>query len=230
MSTSKLRSTKLTTTSANGSHYVLAKGVRQKQRRPELACVGMVNMFEQQRTTANPHRTERLDVTSSGPRDETGTQSEHSTSQAILEIRRRSGLTWELMSELFNVSRRTVHHWANGRVPNTLHEQNIRKTLVAIKHIDEGTQRATHDRLLSTSNGLSLFELLANRQYSEIMRQTSGTSLASSPHARSPLSKDEQNRRRPTRPELLLGALQDRPVVPTKNARIVRPVKKSKSS
>lgn len=37
-----------------------------------------------------------------------------SIADAISEIRRRSGLTWSQLAKIFNVSRRTVHSWANG--------------------------------------------------------------------------------------------------------------------
>src|SRR6185503_7037508 len=34
---------------------------------------------------------------------------------AIMEIRRLSGMTWEQLANLFEVSRRTVHFWASGK-------------------------------------------------------------------------------------------------------------------
>src|SRR5690348_926812 len=47
------------------------------------------------------------------------------TREAILEIRRRAGLTWEELADLFDVSRRSVHHWANGKAVTADHEQRI---------------------------------------------------------------------------------------------------------
>ena len=34
--------------------------------------------------------------------------------RATSELRRISGLTWKQLGELFNVSRRNIHFWANG--------------------------------------------------------------------------------------------------------------------
>ncbi|MYE02765.1 MAG: helix-turn-helix transcriptional regulator [Alphaproteobacteria bacterium] len=44
---------------------------------------------------------------------------------ALFEIRRLSGLTWQELADLFGVSRRTVHNWANGARPSAEHKRAI---------------------------------------------------------------------------------------------------------
>ena len=84
-----------------------------------------------------------------------------SMGEAVMEIRRRSGLTWEVLSDLFNVSRRSVHHWANGKPVAAARERILRKMLAAIRHIDQGNQADTRAVLLAInpSKGASTFDL-----------------------------------------------------------------------
>ncbi len=160
-------------------------------------------------TAAGPLLALRMDRTSSSPSTKIHAQVGQTTSEAILELRRRSGLTWELLSELFDVSRRTVHHWANGRAPSAQHEQEIRRTLDAVRCLDEGDQRATRDRLLTAVNGLSLFDLLAERRYADVQGQTAGLASTNADRRHTALSEDEQAKRRPTPPILLLNAIEE---------------------
>ena len=180
-------------------------------------------------TTASPDRTVTAHGTSSGPTSETSAPVRQSTAEAVLEIRSRSGLTWESLSDLLNVSRRTVHHWANGRAPSTRHEMDIRRTLDAVRHLDEGNQRATRGRLLATFDGASPFDMLADRRYAEVLQQKAGVASNVSSHQRAALSEDEWARRQPTRPDRLLESIQDRPEIPAAAARIVRPARRNKS-
>ena len=159
------------------------------------------------------------------PRSVKPMQVEQSSSTAIMELRRRSGLTWELISELFNVSRHTVQNWANGGAPSALHEREICNSLNVIRHIDNGIQRDTHNRILSTDHGVSIFDLLIHRRYEELLRLETRLTTVNAAHEWASLSQDEWDRR-PTRPELLLSAIQDRPVSSQSKARLVRPMRK----
>lgn len=153
------------------------------ERGSEFGKIIELNMLMGPVTTTGPDRTVAAHGTTSGPANEAGVPVRQSTAEAVLEIRRRSGLTWESLSELFNVSRRTVHHWANGRAPSTSHEMDIRRTLDAVRHIDEGNQRATRDRLLATFHGTSLFEMLADRRYADVLQQKAGANCLTNPVA-----------------------------------------------
>lgn len=75
------------------------------------------------------------------------------TGDAILEIRRRSGMTWEELGELFDVSRRSVHNWASGEALSAKNEHQVRMVLGAVRLIDRGDPRKTRDALM-TVNGV----------------------------------------------------------------------------
>ena len=91
------------------------------------------------------------------------------TAEAVLEIRRRSGLTWEELGELFDVSRRSVHHWANGKPAAAGHQRTIRKMLAAVRRLDRGSQAGTRALLLTIdrSQRASTFELLKDHRFED---------------------------------------------------------------
>lgn len=194
----------------------------------EDTTVITLSEFLYRKTAVGPQSVLPMERTSSSPATRTHAPVGQTTSEAILELRRRSGLTWELLSEIFNVSRRTVHHWANGKPPSAQHEWEVRRTLDAVRHLDEGDRRATRDRLLTAANGLSLFDLLTERRYADVLDQTAGTASTNANRRHAALSEDEQAKRRPTPPVLLLDAITDRPNLPVGKARIVHPVRKKK--
>lgn len=194
----------------------------------EDSIVITLSEFLYRETAVGPQSVLPMDRTSSSPAIRTHAPVGQTTSEAIFELRRRSGLTWELLSEIFNVSRRTVHHWANGKVPSARHEREIRRTLDSVRHLDEGDRRATRDRLLTAANGLSPFDLLKERCYAEVLGQTAGTASTGADLRHAALSEDEQAKRRPTPPVLLLDAIMDRPNLPVGKARIVHPARKKK--
>ena len=187
-----------------------------------------LDAFRYSGTAVGPQQVRRTDMTSSGPITAACIPVGQTTAEAVLELRRRSGLTWDLLSELFNVSRRTVHHWANGKAPTAQHEREIRWTLDAVRHLDEGDRRATRDRLLKVANGQTLFDLLATRCYADVLRQTAGAATTNFVHRQAVLSEHEWARRRPPPPALLLDAIGDRPEMPVGKTRIASPSRKKK--
>ena len=136
------------------------------------------------------------------------------TGEAVLEIRRRSGLTWEELGDLFEVKRRSVHHWASGKPASAKHEQKIRRILAAIRRLDQGNQAATRAQLLSVDEGRggTALDLFKQGRFEETEGRVDRT-RASEYHP-TPLSDTVQEARRPPAPALLLEALQDRPVGP----------------
>ena len=89
-------------------------------------------------------------------------ETSESTAEAIMEIRRRSGLTWQELAELFDVSRRSIHHWASGKPVSAGHDRTIRWMLAAIRHLDRGSQLDTRAFLLGIdqATGISTLDLL----------------------------------------------------------------------
>jgi len=144
-----------------------------------------------------------------------------STAEAIMEIRRRSGLTWQELGELFEVSRRSIHHWANGKPVNARNDRAIRRMLAAIRHLDQGSQRNTRALLLSVdqATGVSPLDLLQAGRFDDATARFQGNRTPEP--RRTPLSPATRNARHPPAPALLLGAEQDRPDIPAR-ARTVR--------
>ncbi len=145
-----------------------------------------------------------------------------STAESIMEIRRRSGLNWEELGDLFGVSRRSVHNWANGKPANSIHDRTIRKTLAAVRHLDMGDQEGTRAALLAVDEnlGVSRFDLLREGRIDEAI--DSSKAVPELERRRIPLTANAWNERRPQAWVLLLEAEQDRPNIPAK-ARAVRP-------
>ena len=170
-----------------------------------------------------------LERTAAGPAGQIMAVPSESTGEAIMEIRRRSGLTWEELGNLFNVTRRSVHHWASGKSVSARSEQTIRRILAAIRRLDRGSQTATRARLLAVDGnlGVSAFELLKQgRSISGMAWADDGRAPARRPLPLSPAAMDA---RRPPAPALLLEAEQDRPDVPA-SARVVRAVRAPKQT
>lgn len=154
--------------------------------------------------------------TAAGPAGQIEHLLAESTADAILEIRRRSGLTWEELGDLFDVSRRSVHHWANGKPVTASHERMIHRMLAAVRHLDRGDQVGTRALLLTADHakGVSTLDLLKDGRFDEAMGRVAGVP-APEPH-RILLSRAAGDARRPPAPTLLLGAEQERPATPAK--------------
>ena len=154
--------------------------------------------------------------TAAGPNGQIEHAPAESTAEAIMEIRRRSGLTWEELGDLFDVSRRSVHHWANGKSVTASHDRTIRRMLAAVRHLDQGDQVGTRALLLAVdqATGVSTLDLMKDGRFDEAMGRVAGAP-APGPH-HTPLSRDAQDARRPRAPALLLGAEQERPDVPAR--------------
>ena len=170
-----------------------------------------------------------LERTAAGPAGHIVPAPSDSTGEAVMEIRRRSGLTWEELGNLFDVSRRSVHHWASGKPASARSEQTIRRILAAIRRLDQGRQTATRARLLAVDGdlGVSAFELLKQGHF--IGGGAWADDRRAPEHRPVPLSRAAKDARRPPAPALLLEAEQDRPDVPAR-ARVVRAVRTPKQT
>ena len=167
--------------------------------------------------TASTYKLPRpIERTSSGPDGRIAQVPRQTTGQAVLEIRRRTGLTWQELSELFHVSRRSVHHWANGKPVTARHEHVICKIVDAIRHLDRGSQAATRRQLLAADDatGVSTFELLRVGHFNQAVARIAG--VRTPERRRIPLAQTARDARRPPAPTLLLEASHERPEVPAK--------------
>ena len=170
-----------------------------------------------------------IERTAAGPVGQIMPVAPESTGEAVLEIRRRSGLTWEELGDLFDVSRRSVHHWASGKSVSARSERMIRRVLASIRRLDQGSRSTTRARLLAVNEslGISALELLKRGHFVDAEAWVDGNWT---PKYRAvPLSRAAQDARRPPAPVLLLEAEPDRPDVPAK-ARTVRAARIPKKS
>jgi DNA-binding transcriptional regulator YiaG len=133
-----------------------------------------------------------------------------SAGPAIAELRRLSGLTWEQLSRLFKVSRRSLHFWASGKAMTPANEEHLQRLLAVMRGCNRGSAGANRTALLTAHAGGDIpFDLLENAEY-ELAAALLGASGARERRAPRPTA-DLVAARAPRPPEQLVGALQDRP-------------------
>ena len=154
---------------------------------------------------------------------------EDGTARAILELRRLSGLGWEQVADLLEVTRRTVHFWSSGRPINAANAERVQRTLAALRFADLGTASENRALLLTPQgDGTLLLDLLREQAYDRFM-EIAGRGPGRATPSLAPLSRAEQARRRPAPPALLLDALQEplptahRPASASRRFRLARP-------
>jgi DNA-binding transcriptional regulator YiaG len=148
-----------------------------------------------------------------------------STGSAILEIRRRSGLTWDELSDLFEVSRRSVHHWASGKVVSAKNDSHVWRVLAVIRLLDKGEAKKTRALLLASQDGKpSAFELLQSGRYEEIAQWAAGVQDV----VRTVISRKSSEARRLPSVTTVLSSTGDRPDIPT-NSRVAHPRRPKKA-
>lgn len=129
--------------------------------------------------------------------------------QAIYELRRISGLTWEQVGELFNVSRRSVHFWASGKPLNAGNEQRLMQVRDVVRAADRGNARATRAALFKVNKGTTAFALLAAGRFDEA-RTVLGAGATRPRPALMELSAAAKAARKPLKPDELIDAQHDR--------------------
>lgn len=104
-----------------------------------------------------------------------------------------SGLTWEQLGRAFGVSRRAVHHWANGGRLNAANAEILAYLVALVRSLPAHTADQRRALLLApTDQGPSVIDRLRSRQ-----RTTAQDALGN-----------------PFAPEELVGALHGEPEVP----------------
>ena len=131
------------------------------------------------------------------------------TSEAVARLRRISGLTWEQLARMFDVSRRSMHFWASGKPLSASNEEMLHQVLAIVSEADRGSASETRAALLDPSGGQSAFDLLTTGLYDEA-RRVLGVGVGRRDVERSELSAETSAARRPLPPEELVGAEQDR--------------------
>ena len=126
---------------------------------------------------------------------------------AVLEVRRRSGLTWEQLASIFGVDRRSVHLWASGRPMSAANAERLNRALAVLRRADRGARSATKAWLLSpSSRGLLPLDLMREGRFDEISMPGAAGTLPRP----APLSDSARAARAPLPPDDLIAARQDR--------------------
>jgi DNA-binding transcriptional regulator YiaG len=95
-----------------------------------------------------------------------------SNSGRIYRLKRQSGLNWDEIAELFDVSRRSVHHWANGKPLVAKQEKRLIELNQFFDQVSEGDALAVRQRLLAHDGGQSSsFNLLINGNFGAAKEQ-----------------------------------------------------------
>lgn len=105
----------------------------------KAGAMGLALIFIGAVTTANYQLTPRSELTNSWPLGGRTTAPAPLPSESILEIRRRSGLTFDELAEFFGVSRRSLHLWVNGKEPTAKHRWQIQQALAIVREIETGS-------------------------------------------------------------------------------------------
>lgn len=144
---------------------------------------------------------------------------------AIAELRRLSGLTWDQLARLFNVSRRALHFWASGKAMTPGNEEHLQRILAVLRKVDRGSVAANRTALLAVrDDGIIPFDLLTEGRYDGAIAVLGGSEGVV--RARSPrMSMDAKVARTPRPPEELADALQDRVHRETGSARAAKSVR-----
>ena len=167
------------------------------------------------RTTANESIANQgllrlLERTTSGlPLPFHSTHSTEANRIALNELRQLSGLTWEQLAKLFNVSRRSLHFWASGQPLSRSNEEKLNRLLGTIQYIDRGSASLNRSLLLQSGNdGILLIDLLVAGQHQEVKR-TLGRGNAHEKPKLGLLSEEERRLRMPLPPGVLANPLPD---------------------
>jgi transcriptional regulator with XRE-family HTH domain len=127
---------------------------------------------------------------------------------ALMELRQRTGLTWDRLASLFGVDRRSVHFWASGRPLSSANAERVARVLSLVRSVDRGAPDATCLWLLTPDKtGLTPFELLRQRRYDEIELPPGGRHVERPTPPR--LSPEAAAERAPSPPDQLVGACED---------------------
>lgn len=144
---------------------------------------------------------------------------------AVLEVRRRSGLTWEQLATLFGVDRRSVHLWAAGRPLSAANAERLNRTLALVRRVDRGTPSATKTWLLSPGpDGNIPLDLLRDGRFTQVVMPSPAVVL---PRA-APISESARRARAPGAPGELVGARHERAHIDKGRLIAAAPVKASK--
>jgi len=148
-------------------------------------------------------------------------ETEHAV--GVSELRRLSGLTWDQVASLFDVSRRAVHHWASGKPMTAEHEVHLQRILASLRTLHHGSAQPNRQMLFASAGpgGASIFDLLRERKYEQVVEVVGPPQAGPPVGSQLVVSAD----RLPPKPEQLISTVDeafDIKPSPRKRARAVR--------
>lgn len=142
---------------------------------------------------------------------------------AIAELRRLSGLTWDQLAKLFDVSRRALHFWASGKAMTSANQEHLQRVLGFVRQIDRGSASANRAALVTVDkDGVLPLDLLRRAEYERAARML-GRGRARRV-AVPKISNAAMAARAPRPPAELAGALEDRVPRPSGRLLAAKPV------
>lgn len=164
-------------------------------------------------------RTEVIEVTIAEVTTAGAAVRRRTAGEAVHDLRRLTGLTWDQLAKIFDVSRRTLHLWASGRPMTGANEAKLHRVLAFVHKVDRGAARENRALLLSVRiDGVPVTELLRLGRYSEADAVGRGT-----PRRRPPMGELSSEARRARQPDQFLELLEARQdAVQKKEGRLVR--------
>jgi hypothetical protein len=137
---------------------------------------------------------------------------EVSTSRALHEIRLKTGLTWDQLSKIFHVDRRSLHFWASGKALSAIHEEQLFRLLKVFRRIDRGSARENRAILLNPlgRSNQTPFEKLVSGDFDGALSLVDSSQIT---RRRSPVPSAEQVADRlPSSPFSFDGDIDDSPL------------------
>lgn len=148
-----------------------------------------------------------------------------SVQSALHEIKTVSGLTWQQLARIFNVSPRSLHLWMDGETPDSIHEERLYRVLAIMRKLPFAETFQNRTFLLAPqSNGTIPLDLLAAEEDDKFSACVAGMPASPATHMTSSF-----NDRQPLPPAILLDATQDTVHVDLPGRRIVKAMKRKVS-
>lgn len=130
------------------------------------------------------------------------------TQYDINRLRRLSGLTWDELAYLFDVTKRDIHFWCSGAKISNLHKEYLNEILNLIDYINKGSSSLNRTLLFSNINNITIIELIKEGKFNEAKELIGKGNINIKPKLL-PLSKEAQTLKIPPNPCDLVDALND---------------------
>lgn len=83
-------------------------------------------------------------------------QSAYGSAKLISDLHLKSGLTWDQLASIFDVSRRSMHNWASGEKMNSANLTKLTEIVEIVDKLEANNPQEVRIKLLSTASGKSL--------------------------------------------------------------------------